>query len=83
MPAQQYSKPPLHSLWARKRLKADSFVDVFMYSSEVSSTGDTCSSPGVGTGILPHQAFSCDSFLGKPVINHLLVPAAVGPLART
>ena len=82
IPAQKYSKPPLHSLWAWKRLKADSFVDGFMYSPEVPSAGDTCSSLGMSTGF-SHQAFSCYSFLGKPVINHLLVPAAMVPLART
>lgn len=82
MPAQKYSESPLHPLWARKRLKADSFVDGFMYSPEVPSAGDTCSSLGMSTGF-SHQAFSCYSFLGKPVINHLLVPAAMVPLART
>lgn len=74
MPAQKYSKPPLHSLWAWKRLKADSFVDGFMYSPEVPSAGDTCSSLGVSTGFFSHQAFSCYSLLGKPVINHPWFP---------
>lgn len=83
IPAQKYSKPPLHSLWAWKRLKADSFVDGFMYSPEVPRAGDTCSSLGVSTGFFSHQAFSCYSLLGKPVINHLLVPAAMVLLART